>query len=50
MSNALVHERELVVGNVVWQETDYFFQSKIKLLILAEWELYPVYYIIQHTS
>ena len=48
--DALVHQGHLVITDIVGIESDDLVQRQIKLLILAERELYPVNNVIQHTS
>ena len=54
--DALVHQSQLIVADVVWTDADNAVKRQIKLLLLAEREPYSVYdvgnrsYFIQHTS
>jgi len=43
-----VHQCQLIIGNVAWQEAGNAVYKNIKLLILGEKELYYGYEIIKH--
>ena len=48
LHDAFVHQGEFVVMDVFRIESQYVVESRIKLLLLQERELYPVDEIIQH--
>lgn len=50
VGNALMHQRDLIEGDVMRHHTKDMVYRQIKLLILSEREPYSIDDIIQHTS
>ena len=51
LADALVHQRHLVILDIVGVESQYLIKRRKKLLLLTERELYSIYDVIKpHTS